>query len=48
MKDTEELLDGAKALSRCPIPVGPNVAVLSGQAGPGMAACDLCEAWGSA
>ncbi|MBW2304479.1 MAG: CoA-binding protein [Deltaproteobacteria bacterium] len=46
VKDTEELLDGAKALSRCPIPVGPNVAVLSGQAGPGMAACDLCEARG--
>ena len=27
----------------CPLPGGNKVAVLSGQAGPGMAACDVCE-----
>ena len=40
--DTETLLDTAKALASCPIPDSPGMAVLSGQAGPGMAACDLC------
>ncbi len=40
---SEELLDTAKALSLCPSPEGNRVAVLSGQAGPGMAACDVCE-----
>src|SRR4030043_1017745 len=40
---SEELLDTAKALSICPLPIGNRVAVLSGQAGPGMAACDVCE-----
>ncbi len=39
----EELLDTAKALVSCPLPRGNKVAVLSGQAGPGMAACDVCE-----
>ncbi len=39
----EELLDTAKALVSCPLPTGNRVAVLSGQAGPGMAACDVCE-----
>jgi acetyl-CoA synthetase (ADP-forming) len=39
----EELLDVAKALDSCPLPQGNRVAVLSGQAGPGMAACDVCE-----
>jgi len=38
-----ELLDTAKALVSCPLPRGNQVAVLSGQAGPGMAACDVCE-----
>lgn len=41
---TQALLDTAKALSRCPLPGGPGVAVLSGQAGPGMAACDISDA----
>jgi acyl-CoA synthetase (NDP forming) len=41
-----DLLDAAKALDGCPIPRGPGVAVLSGQAGPGLAACDVCEARG--
>ncbi len=44
--DAEGLLDGAKALAACPLPHGPGVAILSGQAGPGMAACDLCEGRG--
>jgi acyl-CoA synthetase (NDP forming) len=43
VRSSEELLDGAKALAMCPLPKGNNVAVLSGQAGPGMAACDVCE-----
>ena len=40
---SEALLDTAKALTMCPLPNGNKVAVLSGQAGPGMAACDVCE-----
>jgi len=46
MDTTETLLDAAKALSAAPLPAGPGVAVLSGQAGPSMAACDVCEAEG--
>jgi len=42
----EELLDAAKVLDTCPLPEGNRVAVLSGQAGPGMAACDVCEEMG--
>jgi acyl-CoA synthetase (NDP forming) len=45
---SEELLDTAKALTLCPLPQGNKVAVLSGQAGPGMAACDVCEMEGLA
>ena len=41
--NAETLLDTARAMASCPIPEGPCLAVLSGQAGPGMAACDLCE-----
>ena len=40
--NTETLLDTAKAMASCPIPDSPGMAVLTGQAGPGMAACDLC------
>jgi acetyl-CoA synthetase (ADP-forming) len=40
---SEELLDTAKALSISPLPNGNKIAVLSGQAGPAMAACDVCE-----
>ena len=43
VRSSEELLDSAKALTLCPLPNGKNVAVLSGQAGPGMIACDVCE-----
>ncbi len=46
INDSETLLDAAKALSSAPIPSGPGVAVLSGQAGPSMAACDVCEEGG--
>jgi acetyl-CoA synthetase (ADP-forming) len=43
MHSSEDLLDIAKALASSTIPEGPGVAVLSGQAGPGMAGSDLCE-----
>jgi acetyl-CoA synthetase (ADP-forming) len=46
VESSEELLDTAKALTMCPLPEGNKVAVLSGQAGPGMAACDVCETEG--
>jgi acyl-CoA synthetase (NDP forming) len=46
LKSSEALLDAARGLSMCPLPKGPSMAVLSGQAGPGMAACDLCESHG--
>ena len=39
----EELMDTAKALSQSSIPDGNRVAVLSGQAGPGIAASDMAE-----
>jgi acyl-CoA synthetase (NDP forming) len=42
----EELLDTAKALDACALPGGPRVAVLSGQAGPGMIAADALEGAG--
>lgn len=45
-ESTESLLDLAHALATCPLPEGPRVAILSGQAGPGMAACDVCEVEG--
>jgi acetyl-CoA synthetase (ADP-forming) len=44
--NTEILLDTARAMSMCPLPRGGRVAILSGQAGPGMAASDVCEAEG--
>ena len=42
----ERLLDTARALALCPLPEGRRVAILSGQAGPAMAASDICEAEG--
>jgi len=48
VNSSEELLDTAKILVSCPLPRGDKVAVLSGQAGPGMAACDVCEEKGLA
>jgi acyl-CoA synthetase (NDP forming) len=46
LHSAEAMLDTARGLAMCPLPKGPRIAVLSGQAGPGMAACDLCEAQG--
>jgi len=46
VNSAEALLDTARALAMCPPPKGPRIAILSGQAGPGMAACDLCETHG--
>ncbi|MDY6793238.1 MAG: CoA-binding protein [Thermodesulfobacteriota bacterium] len=46
LDSAESLLDTAKAFGSSGIPQGPGVAVLSGQAGPGLAACDACEACG--
>ncbi|MBM4324736.1 MAG: hypothetical protein FJ115_14340 [Deltaproteobacteria bacterium] len=43
VRSSEELLDTAKALDISLLPEGKRVAILSGQAGPGMAACDVCE-----
>jgi acyl-CoA synthetase (NDP forming) len=42
----EELMDTAKALDACALPEGPRIAVLSGQAGPGMIASDAVEPLG--
>jgi acyl-CoA synthetase (NDP forming) len=46
VRSSEELLDTAKALALSSLPAGSRVAVLSGQAGPGMSACDVCETEG--
>ncbi len=48
VSSSEELLDTAKILVSCPLPRGNKVAVLSGQAGPAMVACDVCEERGLA
>lgn len=48
VNSSEELLDTAKALVACPLPGGNKVAVLSGQAGPAIVACDVCEERGLA
>lgn len=39
---SEKLLDAAKVLGACAPPKGARVAILSGQAGPAMAALDVC------
>lgn len=43
---SQALLDLAQVLSVCARPGGPRVAILTGQAGPGMAACDVIEGQG--
>jgi len=43
---SEKLLDSAKVLGACGPPRGTRVAILSGQAGPAMAALDVCLAEG--
>lgn len=44
LNSAQSLLDTGKALALAKIPTGNGVAVLSGQAGPALAACDICEA----
>lgn len=46
VRDSEELLDLSRALAAVPPPAGRRIAVLSGQAGPGLAACDVLEGEG--
>jgi len=46
VNSTQMLLDLSQALSVCSLPEGQRIAILTGQAGPGMAACDVCEAEG--
>ncbi|WP_051184440.1 acetate--CoA ligase family protein [Desulfatiglans anilini] len=43
---SEAMLDLGKALNVCSLPRGGRIAILTGQAGPGMAAADACEALG--
>lgn len=43
MDSMEDLLDTAKALAGSPAPNGSGVAILSSQAGPGIAAADICQ-----
>ncbi|UCF57511.1 MAG: hypothetical protein JSW15_03325, partial [Deltaproteobacteria bacterium] len=43
LDNTEILLDLARALAICPLPEGKRVAILTCQAGPSMAASDVCE-----
>jgi acyl-CoA synthetase (NDP forming) len=46
LNNAQALLDTAKALALAEVPAGNGVAILSGQAGPALAACDICEACG--
>lgn len=41
---SEEMFDWARALAWCPLPKGPNVAVLTNAGGPGVTAADALEA----
>ncbi|RMF45034.1 MAG: CoA-binding protein, partial [Anaerolineae bacterium] len=43
---SEEMFDWARALAWCPLPQGPNVAVLTNAGGPGVTAADALEALG--
>lgn len=40
---SQEFVDAAKALLLCPLPRGKGVAIITGQAGPGILATDCCE-----
>jgi len=46
LNSVEALLDTAKALAGAPVPNGSGVAILSSQAGPGIAAADVCQMGG--
>jgi acyl-CoA synthetase (NDP forming) len=43
VSSVEELLDTAKALNVSPLPKASSIAILSSQAGPGIAAADICQ-----
>ena len=43
LDSVEVLLDTAKAMAVSPLPKGPGVAILSSQAGPGIAGADMCH-----
>lgn len=43
LDSVEALLDTAKAMAVSPLPKGPGVAILSSQAGPGIAGADICQ-----
>jgi len=43
---SEELFDWARALAWCPLPTGPDVAVLTNAGGPGVTAADALESHG--
>ena len=43
---SEELFDWARALAWCPLPAGPDVAVLTNAGGPGVTAADALESHG--
>ncbi|NOH10792.1 MAG: CoA-binding protein [Chloroflexi bacterium] len=45
-ESSEEMFDWARALAWCPLPKGPNVAVLTNAGGPGVTAADALEALG--
>ena len=45
-ESSEEQFDWARALAWCPLPAGPNVAILTNAGGPGVTAADALEAEG--
>lgn len=47
VRSTSELLDAGTALATCPRPSGPNVGVVTAQAGPGIAIADRLKAAGA-
>ncbi|WP_254533015.1 CoA-binding protein [Natrinema gelatinilyticum] len=47
VRSVQELLDAGKSLSSCPRPDGPNVGVVTAQAGPGIAITDRLKAAGA-
>jgi len=46
VNSSQELIDAASILGACPPLAGDRVAIISGQAGPALAACDVCALGG--
>jgi len=46
VNSSQELIDAASILGACPPMAGDRVAIISGQAGPALAACDVCALGG--